>query len=284
LQNEPLAETIRKDTTIHGIEVGELGNRYEIKISAYADDTQGYVRDRESINKWFIWLYVYSRATGAKVNLEKTTGTALGPLKQEDNLHNSIQWTKGPVSVLGVNQGILENSEAYWTKKVDKMEKVLTQWKRRNLTYTGKIHLVRSVGLSILQYAWDVKTIPDKFIKEIERAMWAFIWDGKPERVKREVCRRKRTEGGLGVPDVRKLIDASRIKLFSKIIDPGDEKWKILPRFFIGLLNKNEEQIMTSLSSPARGNFDKSKCPTLYRECIQAWSTIQRDGKFQGKT
>ncbi len=279
LQNEPFAESIRKDKTIHGIRID--GNMHEIKLSAFADDTQGYVRDRESINKWFIWLYVYSKASGAKVNVDKTKGTALGPLKQVENLHPAVQWTKGPVNCLGVNQGIEENADDYWNNKLEKMRKVFALWKMRNLTCIGKVHLIKSVGLSIFQYAWDVKTVPENVIKEVEKIMWAFIWDDKPERVRRVTCRRKRTEGGLGVPDVKKLIEASRIKLLAKVLEPGNQKWKILPKFFIGVLNKNQTQIMKATSCLESKTL--KKCPSVYKECIIAWSKLEPNCKFPNR-
>jgi hypothetical protein len=180
---------------------------------------------------------------------------------------------------LGVNQGTIENIEEYWSKKVEKMKKVETKWNFRKLTYTGKVHLIRSVFLSIVQFAWDVKTMPDRFITEVEREMWAFIWDDKPERVKRETCRRNKIDGGLSVPDVRKLIQVSRIKLLSRLLEQGDEKWKILPAFFMGLYNKTDTQIMKALTCKEY-ILGIRKCPTVYIECLKAWSTFPDDCKF----
>jgi hypothetical protein len=34
----------------------------------------------------------------------------------------------------------------------------------------------------------DMKGIPDKFKKEIETLMWDFIWEGKVNQNKRDVC------------------------------------------------------------------------------------------------
>ncbi len=61
--------------------------------------------------------------------------------------------------------------------KLDKMRKVFALWKMRNLTCTciGKVHLIKSVGLSIFQYAWDVKTVPESVINEVENIMWALF-------------------------------------------------------------------------------------------------------------
>lgn len=103
LQSEPFAEIIRRDPDVKGITVREnSGKPVEIKLGAFADDTQGYVSDMNSIDKWFIHLDTYSRASGAVINKDKTKGTLLGPLKGTRNKPIFIKWTEGPLNVLGV--------------------------------------------------------------------------------------------------------------------------------------------------------------------------------------
>ena len=53
MQSEPLAQAVRKHPNIHGIEIGNGAEKREIKICAYADDTQAFVRDRVSMETWF---------------------------------------------------------------------------------------------------------------------------------------------------------------------------------------------------------------------------------------
>jgi hypothetical protein len=43
------------------------------------------------------------------------------------------------------------------------------------------------------------KGIPDKFKKEIETLMWDFIWDGKVNQIKRDVCCLDIENGGISV-------------------------------------------------------------------------------------
>ena len=47
----------------------------------YADDTELFVTDDESINQIFFELKCYENAAGAKVNVEKTEGLWLGSWK-----------------------------------------------------------------------------------------------------------------------------------------------------------------------------------------------------------
>jgi hypothetical protein len=42
--------------------------------------------------------------------------------------------------------------------------------------------------LSYCGFEIEMKGIPDQFKKEIETLIWDFIWDGKVNQIKRDVC------------------------------------------------------------------------------------------------
>jgi hypothetical protein len=54
--------------TIKGIEI----NRAIIKISQFADDTQIFAETYEDITKALRWVAIYGRATGSKVNGQRS--------------------------------------------------------------------------------------------------------------------------------------------------------------------------------------------------------------------
>ena len=276
LQSEPLADAIRKDPNIKGIEVPDLrGGFTEIKMGAFADDTQGYVSTMESVDGWFYHLGVYSRASGAVINEDKTKGTLLGTLKNIQERNATIMWDEGPITALGVNQGTNRGEAEFWRKKIVKMKHKLQAWKMRNLTLTGKSYLLNSVGLSVLNYAAELQCVPEDVVKEVNTMVWDFIWSGKKDKVKRHVCNRRVLEGGINAPNFTELIRASRLKMLSKVIQPGNEKWKALPRFFLRIGGTN------SLLTGRGGN---KKIPQYYRECVDTWQDLKCDKKPRIKT
>jgi len=151
------------------------------------------------------------------------------------------------------------------------MKKKLDGWKKRNLTLMGKSYLIKSVGISALLYALEIQCAPENVIKEVNDIMWYFIWDGKPERVKRTVCMRNVTDGGLGVPNIRALLDACRIKILANIVSDGLETWKLLPKSFLGILN--EPDPMKTIAATIQ-NREGRVMPPFYVECLEAWCSL----------
>ena len=67
---EILGNQIQSNGRIKGVRVGNS----EKKIMKYADDTEFFVTDDESINQIFFELKRHETATGAKVNVDKNRG------------------------------------------------------------------------------------------------------------------------------------------------------------------------------------------------------------------
>jgi len=74
-------------------------------------------------------------------------------------------------------------SELNFAEKIRNLEKTLNSWKRKNITLYGKINIVKTLGISKLTYNASIVVILEFFIKEIEKLIFNFIWDGKPPKI-----------------------------------------------------------------------------------------------------
>jgi hypothetical protein len=73
----------------------------------FADDTQLFNRDEESIEETFRVLNIYEKASGAKLNLNKTVGMYLGQWKDKNPKFKQIKWSKDPVKLSGWYTGTI---------------------------------------------------------------------------------------------------------------------------------------------------------------------------------
>ena len=87
---ETLAEAVRADTKIKG---NTLPDGFVSKWVGYSDDGNATLSDFDSVKQLFKILYIYQRASGAKVNLLKSIGFLMGKLRYEKDIPLDIRWT-----------------------------------------------------------------------------------------------------------------------------------------------------------------------------------------------
>jgi hypothetical protein len=80
LQAEQMACAIRGKDEIKRIQMPGSGNVLESKICMIADDTQHFNKNEESVEQAFKALVKYEKASGSKINYEKTNGLFIGRL------------------------------------------------------------------------------------------------------------------------------------------------------------------------------------------------------------
>ena len=86
---EVLACQIRGNRWIEGIKMG----RAEKKIGGYANDTQGFVTSVESLGDFMGEVALYERASGSKLNRDKTEGLWLGTWRGRQDKPYGLNWT-----------------------------------------------------------------------------------------------------------------------------------------------------------------------------------------------
>ena len=72
--------------------------------------------------------------------------------------------------------------------KVKAFKTCLQQWSHRKLTLMGKIVVIKNCALPKLIYPLtSLQNPPKETIKHIEQLMYSFIWDNKPDKIKRNL-------------------------------------------------------------------------------------------------
>ena len=68
-------------------------------------------------------------------------------------------------------------------EKIFNLEKTLNTWQRRNLTLSGKINIVKTIGISKLICSASALPVPDHYFQERDKLIFNFIWAGKPPKI-----------------------------------------------------------------------------------------------------
>lgn len=216
---EILVLKINASESIQGFNLGQTN---KIKCVQHADDCTFPLKNVESLKDAIRIIEKFGRMSGTKLNIEKTEGILLGPLKNSLQYVDGIKMTNNPVKSLGIFLGHDKesNDEKNWLNKLKEFEKILDSWRIRKLTLFGKCTVINSLIVSKLLYLFTVLENPNiEFIKKLNKIIYNFLW-GKRERIKRKSLVRSINEGGLGLIDVEcklKSVKAGWIKrLYNK--------------------------------------------------------------------
>ena len=148
--------------------------------TAYADDTNFFLKNIESVINLLEIFKHFSQFSGLKPNRSQCEIAAIDVLKEVKvalcgarcaNLHGDtieLLW----IHYLYNKQ--LENDENF-KKYVAKIENVLKLWRARNLSLEGKITVFKSLGLSKITHLALVKTMLSSIIDQLNKTQKNFI-------------------------------------------------------------------------------------------------------------
>lgn len=196
---EPFAIKIREDEQISGIKLP--GSSKLSKLSLYADDSLAICTCDASIERVLYWCSLYGRASGAKLNLQKTKGIWLGKWKSRSDHPFGISWVEN-CKLLGVKFRNNLTADDIWQPVLTKFVKTLNIWKQRYLSFVEKSIVVKVLACSKLWYVGSVCILPDHYLKQFEKAIFNFLWPSKAEPLKRTVCYNYKKNGGLEVVNI----------------------------------------------------------------------------------
>ena len=197
---EILALRIRNDPTVGGF---KLGNFVQ-KLDFYADDLTAYLDGSESslINIIKI-LDNFRDISGLKINLSKCKAVWIGKnrfLNIKMCEEYKLIWTN-KFRLLGVDlDSDLAHMDTNFRIKLEEIEKLFKSWLFRHLTPFGRITIIKSMALSKLSHLVLVcPHLGTENLAKLKNMIFKFLWNNKPDRMKREQVMLPVQKGGLNL-------------------------------------------------------------------------------------
>ena len=163
---------------------------------------------------------------------------------------------------------------ANFHSKVEALLRQLHWWKARDLSLRGKVLIVKALALSKFQYLASLVTIPDHVIKQVNSMIYEFIWNGKIDKVKRNLFEQEFKNGGYKMINFTDIITASSIMWVQKYLNNTEREWKYTLEYFSKKRN---------LRLFLRSNFDADELPnyvpSYYINAIKNWSRLSEPPK-----
>ena len=230
---EIMSAAMKNDPNINGIKIDQS----EYLLSQYADDSSLLLDDDENSLKQSLYiLEKFSECSGLRANLDKTEAIWVGSRahSKEKLLPNvKLNWNQtGKFKLLGIKFDIFQEDKTLinFEEKIEKIKTLLNSWHYRDLTYLGKITVIKSLALPIIIQSLTVLPNPPVHIfVELQRLLFGFLWNKKPDKIKRNVIINPYEKGGLKMPHIPSFCFALKMTWIHKLLDPlNNSPWKIL--------------------------------------------------------
>lgn len=199
----------------------------------FADDLMVYVEGtKASVEGALLVFDEFAVWSGLSISLEKSTiylaGTAEG---EKRRILTDFPFAEGelPVRYLGLPLLTQAMKKQDYLPLLEKIRGRISTWTSRFLSYAGRLQLLKSVLMSIVNFWLGAFRLPSSCIKEIEQLCSAFLWTGpqlKSTGAKvawTEVCK-PMSEGGLGIRPLKEVNQVYGLKLIWRMFT-GKSLW-----------------------------------------------------------
>ena len=273
LTAEPLRNAVVNHPAINAFDVSGA----KALFFQHADDSTAFVKDLKSVKHVFECFNLYNKASGSKVNLEKSEILPLGQasLNPPDDLPCRV--ITGLTEVLGIHIGHDKAAceKDNWCLKIDKCIAILKSWKGRSLSLKGKVLVVNTLVVSRIVYVLNLTNLPNWVVPKLKNAILDFIWSGKRHKIKYSVLISPLEGGGLGLLDVERMKYALRCKFIKKLFNvehPLNPVTKALINY--NLSKYKNMNLGSDVFRIVTNNYQISKLPAFYAEMLRAWSRV----------
>ena len=218
---EILAIRIRAEENIKGLCFrNNTVETLPLKILQYCDDTTLLLNSTEELNEAVGIIDDFYKLSGLKLNIKKSIGFRIGASKEITGNPGNIHWKKKDENtrILGIYFNASQEAsdiEENWTLKLNKIKELAIKLQRRKVTLWGKVILCKTFLLSQIAFNIQALSMPAKYVEELERICFKFIWQKQNnnkkviEKIKRQVMCLDKNEGGAGM-----IMSGSQQKLF----------------------------------------------------------------------
>ena len=199
----------------------------------FADDLMVFVEgSKESVEGALGVFEEFAVWSGLSISLKNSTIYMGGVSEVEQSrILRNFPFAVGelPVRYLGLPLMTKAMRRQYYMPLLEKTRGRICSWTSRFLSYAGRLQLIRSVLMSIVNFWGAAFRLPGQCSKKIEQLCSAFLWSGlelKSTGAKvawQDICKPKQ-EGGLGIRALKEVNKVQDLKLIWRLL-AGDSLW-----------------------------------------------------------
>ena len=155
-------------------------------------------------------------------------------------------------------------------ERLAKLKKVLSILSSRHLTILGRIAIVTNLALAKLVYSCSVLNVPVKFVKEVNRNIFSFIWNFKPDKIRRKTMVGPICKGGLNMVNFVDVVKSLNIAWVNHYCKATDGHWCALLN---SMLSKVGGAFLFQCNYELK-LLDLKNLPAFYKNVLAVWQEL----------
>ena len=185
----------------------------------------------------------------------------------------NIAWPEQYVLALGVAFAYDSTTsfKINFEEKLVTLRNILNQWTARNLTLIGRICIVKTLAISKLVYNTSVLKVPPNFAEKVNDICFQFIWNYKPDKVKRQTIVLPVDKGGLNMVDFTILDKSLKDAWVKRFCEADGSKWCSV---FSSVIAQYGGRFIFECNFDIRDLNLTSRVPSFYRDILTVWQEL----------
>jgi len=225
---EILSIMVKENKDIKGIHIKQK----DYKLVQFADDTTLFLDGtKKSLQTSLNVLEIFGSISGLKINTEKTKIVWIGRKrfsKEKLSISIPLTWGINEFDLLGIryNLKLSDIISDNYTSAIHNIQKIVLAWSKRTLTPFGKITVIKTFLLSKLNHLFISLPNPaPSLLDKINTIFYKFIWDNKPDKVKRDILTQSYLNGGLKMINIYNHLLALKTTWIRRMILDDKSIW-----------------------------------------------------------
>ena len=111
-----------------------------------------------------------------------------------------LNWSVSNFKLLGIDFSLDLSSmpDLNFRKKIIDVSKILKNWQHKKLTLLGKVTVIKTLALpKLIHLLTSLPNLKQSLFNDLNKLFFNFLWDGKPEKIKRNTLIADFEDGGL---------------------------------------------------------------------------------------
>ncbi|GAA5957899.1 hypothetical protein JCM3765_006196 [Sporobolomyces pararoseus] len=195
---------------------------------AFADDSIAIVENlSSSLPKLHTLSVEWKLATNGRINPGKTVATAIGPNARNDPLAAETTWTELEDFAVwaGFPLSLSPQPSSFYHLLLDKVRGKIDAAARIYSTPRTRSIYANAHIVSLVLHALSFYPAPPFFLKDLQRVLVDYVWNGSKLRAKKEIVFRPVKKGGLGLIDPLDIDEAHNLRKLNSFLAGIDPLW-----------------------------------------------------------